>query len=75
MSGNAGEFVADWYGPYAADAQLDPTGPATGTQRVWRGGEAYDWYGKSRSSSRRALHPNTSPGQSYIGVRPARSWR
>jgi formylglycine-generating enzyme required for sulfatase activity len=75
MSGHAGEFVADWYGPYAADAQLDPTGPATGTQRVWRGGESYDWYGKSRSSSRRALHPNTSPGQSYIGVRPARSWR
>jgi formylglycine-generating enzyme required for sulfatase activity len=31
------EWVADWYGPYAADAQTDPTGPASGYFRVVRG--------------------------------------
>jgi len=38
MYGNAWEWVQDWSGAYAADAQTDPTGPATGTSRVLRGG-------------------------------------
>lgn len=41
MSGNAGEFCADWFGPYSADAQTDPTGPSTGTYRVIRGGDIF----------------------------------
>lgn len=32
------EWVADWYGPYEADAQTDPTGPQHGYFRVVRGG-------------------------------------
>jgi formylglycine-generating enzyme required for sulfatase activity len=32
------EWVADWYAPYAAGAQTDPTGPPTGDARVVRGG-------------------------------------
>ena len=32
------EWVADWYGPYTAAAQTDPTGPASGYFRVVRGG-------------------------------------
>jgi formylglycine-generating enzyme required for sulfatase activity len=38
MSGNIWEWVNDWYNDYTADAQTDPIGPDTGTERVWRGG-------------------------------------
>lgn len=40
MVGNASEWVADWSASYSQTATTDPTGPATGTQRVVRGG---DW--------------------------------
>jgi len=36
--GNVFEWVADWYGPYTTEAAAQPTGPATGTERVLRGG-------------------------------------
>ena len=38
MHGNLWEWVSDWYGPYQAAAQTDPQGPASGTERVSRGG-------------------------------------
>jgi formylglycine-generating enzyme required for sulfatase activity len=38
MLGNAWQWVADWFGPYAPGAQTDPTGPATGQLREPRGG-------------------------------------
>jgi formylglycine-generating enzyme required for sulfatase activity len=38
MHGMVYEWTLDWYGPYGAQAQSDPTGPATGTERVMRGG-------------------------------------
>jgi formylglycine-generating enzyme required for sulfatase activity len=38
MAGNAAEWVADWYAPYAAGAATDPAGPEAGTHRVVRGG-------------------------------------
>jgi formylglycine-generating enzyme required for sulfatase activity len=38
MTGNVSEWTADWSGPYANAAVADPTGPATGTVRVVRGG-------------------------------------
>jgi formylglycine-generating enzyme required for sulfatase activity len=38
MGEGAPEWVADWYGPYEAASQTDPTGPQRGHFRVVRGG-------------------------------------
>jgi formylglycine-generating enzyme required for sulfatase activity len=39
MHGNVNQWCADWLGPYPAATSLtDPTGPATGSFRVFRGG-------------------------------------
>jgi formylglycine-generating enzyme required for sulfatase activity len=38
LTGNAYEWTSDWYGPYSAEKQTNPTGPASGTHKVNRGG-------------------------------------
>jgi formylglycine-generating enzyme required for sulfatase activity len=38
MHGNVQEWVADWFGPYEADPQIDPVGRIDGDFRVTRGG-------------------------------------
>ena len=58
MSGNVDEWVQDWMSDYTEEAQVNPTGPRTGTKKVFRGGawqiiqrwqrcatraEDYDW--------------------------------
>ena len=38
MSGNVWELCQDWYGSYSSTAQSNPTGPTSGSFRVFRGG-------------------------------------
>jgi len=40
MSGNLLEWCWDWFSPYTAAAQTNPTGPVKGSQRVVRGADA-----------------------------------
>jgi len=60
MQGNAREWCADWFDPqaYAKGAAGDPTGPATGVERVVRGGVNPFFPPASRSAARRKLAPD-----------------
>jgi formylglycine-generating enzyme required for sulfatase activity len=58
MSGNVWEWVNDRYGAYASGAVSDPGGPASGSDRVFRGGSWYNF----PQFARVALRYDSSPG-------------
>jgi formylglycine-generating enzyme required for sulfatase activity len=70
MSGNVLEWCQDWYGSYSSAAVTNPTGPASGTYRVDRGGSTLFGASDCRATNR----SNNSPGTRYytLGVRLAR---
>jgi iron(II)-dependent oxidoreductase len=73
MAGNVAEWTADWYDAkyYQNAPNADPTGPATGKERVVRGG-SYDRDGLlTRCSHRHWLEP--SARQTSVGFRCTKS--
>ena len=52
MTGNVWQLLNDWYGAYTEGAVTDPTGPATGTFHVLRGGSYGDFIDGYRSAYR-----------------------
>ena len=71
MLGNVWEWQSDWYGSYSSSAQTNPTGPASGSYRVLRGGGSTNSTNDVRSSMRGNGTPVNS--YSYTGFRVARN--
>ena len=69
MSGNVLEWCQDWYDSYSSNAQTNPTGPTSGSGRVYRGGSWGDNAWNCRVSNRNRYTP-TSTG-SGLGLRLA----
>ena len=63
--GNVLEWCRDWYAAYTADAVTDPTGPATGSYRVTRGGSYALNAGALNSYYRRHNLASTSHDEKY----------
>ncbi len=57
MHGNVREWCSDWFGEYSAEPQVDPTGPVTGSDRVFRGGSWIDFARFVRSACRNWFDP------------------
>ena len=69
MSGNVRELCQDWYGPYSAEPQTNPTGPETGEKRVTRGGSFADLSGDCCCASRGHTYEWPFEGGNLLGFR------
>lgn len=71
MYGNVGEWVWDYYGAYPAETQTDPSGPSSGSLRVYRGGGWNDFAKNMRSAYRATLEQDK--GSFNLGIRLVRN--
>ena len=60
MAGNAAEWVADWYAAdaYKTESADNPVGPATGNERVVRGGSSQNFPSNTRCAVRAHREPD-----------------
>jgi formylglycine-generating enzyme len=70
MLGNVYEWVGDRHAALSATPQVDPQGPDTGRERVYRGGSWSSYTGGARAAGRDGGGPSWRGG--YLGFRPAR---
>jgi formylglycine-generating enzyme len=71
MSGNVWEWCSDWRGAYSSGSQQNPTGPTTGSNRVFRGGSWLSYPQNCRATIR---YSSTPAGRHYdLGFRVVRS--
>ena len=70
--GNVWEWNQDWYGQYSSAGAINPTGPATGAYRVFRGGSWVNLINFCRASRRAADTPSTVYVE--LGLRVAKSF-
>ena len=71
MAGNAWEWVEDWHGTYPATAQVNPTGPAEGEDKVVRGGGWDSNHTQVRTAYRLDLFIRPGISYDFIGFRCA----
>jgi len=71
MLGNVWELVNDWWSWYDAAAQENPSGAASGSYRVIRGGPWFDGTVNVRSSAR--SYVDSDYADRYVGFRVARN--
>ena len=70
MHGNVYEWCLDWHGDYPTSAVTDPTGPDTGSDRIYRGG-AWDCGAYTCRSAYREYMIPTFNGSFDLGFRVA----
>ena len=62
LSGHVWEWCQDWYGSYSSGSQANPSGPSSGSDRVFRGGSWYNEPGLLRAAYRISVGPSARYG-------------